>query len=296
MNRKNHLLIVLTCLNCVHTTHAVEKSADTQIITQDNGQESWDKLEEQCKLQNLRIHVGNITGNANRDAAIQREKIMQKVYAHNKDALLPDDPLWSFYDELINIRRDIVKDLRNLQPDDSESFSWTGLDTRFNKKIEEWVDSGKMTGLNVVEALREVKETFPHWYSTGNVPRLGLVLDPANPRPIKDLVTAWDQDRHFLATKYPDIAEQRRDLDRKLWAHELNSSIKNEDRWIGKIGAGIPQLDESNTQMGRDMKETVLNTICDNLMGEDQDLKEKTKTLLQQAPALNQMVFYSPED
>ena len=252
MNRKNHLLIVLTCLNCVHTTHAVEKSADTQIITQDNGQESWDKLEEQCKLQNLRIHVGNITGNANRDAAIQREKIMQKVYAHNKDALLPDDPLWSFYDELINIRRDIVKDLSNLPPDDSKSFSWTGLDTRFNKKIEEWVDSGKIKGikgLNVVEALKDVKQAFSYWEGAHGL-SLDLALNPTGSWTTKDQVTNDDQDRHFLATKYPDIAEQRRDLDRKLWAHELNSSIKNEDRWIGKIGAGIPQLDESNTQMG----------------------------------------------
>jgi hypothetical protein len=93
MNRKNRILTMLSCLNCVHTTHAVEKtSADTQIIAQDNGQESFDELLEQCKLQNLRLYVGSLTGNPDRDAAIKKEKTMQKLYAQFR------------HDSIVNIR------------------------------------------------------------------------------------------------------------------------------------------------------------------------------------------------
>jgi hypothetical protein len=61
MNRKNLILTMLACQNCVHTTHAVEKSAETQTINQDNGQESLDELTEQFNLQNPRNAIPQST-------------------------------------------------------------------------------------------------------------------------------------------------------------------------------------------------------------------------------------------
>ena len=43
------------------------------------------------------------------------------------------------------------------------------------------------------------------------------------------------------------------------------------------------------------MKETILDTIRNNLIGEDQDLAKKTKTLLKQDPVLAQKVSDAPE-
>lgn len=43
------------------------------------------------------------------------------------------------------------------------------------------------------------------------------------------------------------------------------------------------------------MKETVLNTIRNNLIGEDDDRREKTIALLKQDPVLTQMVLDGPD-
>ncbi len=299
MNRKNIILTMLACLNCVHTTHAVETSEYIQDQdTMDSDLESLDKLEEQCKLQNLRISIEEIyKGTPNRDAAIKREIIMQKVYKHKKTELLPNDPLCSFYEDLRNIRGEVVKDLRKLGPDDSESFALE--DARFYAKIKKWVRSGKITGLIVditrknncvVVPLDEADETFPNWLSNGNVPSLALTLNPRDPQTIRQRLTPYEQDMKELQKKYPGIAKQRRDVYRKMWAYDLNSSIKNEDQWIGNIEAGLQELDESNTEIGQDMKETVLDTLRNNLIGANQNRKARTIALLAKNPVLKQMV------
>jgi ribosomal protein L20 len=293
MNRKNIILTMLACLNCTHTTHAVEKSEDIQQADQDNGQESLDKLKEQCKLQTLRLYVGMETGNPDRDAAIQREEIMQKLYAHKKDALLPDNPLWSLYESLTNIKRDIAKDLRTLQPDDSEGFAWTGLDTMFNNKIKELVDSGKMKGIKV-KALYDIDKDLDLlcWDIIRNAPRLSGLFDVNEVQYIKGYMPYYQD---VQLTKYPDIEKKRRGVYRKLWVHDLNSGIKNEDQWIGNIGAGLQQLNKSNTEIGRDMLGTVVITLRNNLLGTDKDLKERTIALLQQDPVLKRMIWSGPK-
>ena len=334
MNHKNLILTMLACLNCMHTTHAVEKSEDMKIqqVDQNNGQESWDELEEKCKLQNLRIRVAQETGNPDWDAVIQREEIMQKVYARMKGEYTPGDPFWSLYAGLECISCEIVEDVSKLQPNDREGFSARGLDIRFNNKIKKWVKDGKIKGIKdlddlaargdvyddvdepsgnavlavlqeglarlsenaYVEALRDMEDMkldLVHWEHIGCVPGLDL-LGPNRLFFNKEkFALSCDQYMQNLKKKYSDIAHQRRDLYKKRWVHHLNSGIKNEERGrMGNIGAELQELAKSNTQIGQDMKETVLNTIRDNLLGEGKDLKEKTEALLKQDPVLEQEI------
>jgi hypothetical protein len=349
MNRKNRILTMLAFLNCVHTTHAVEKIEKSEDVNiqqdgQNNALESWDALEAQCTLQNLRIFVAQKTGNPDWDAVIQKEKTMQKVYARMKGEYTPDDPFWSLYEGLECISYEIVDDSSKRDPNDRKGFSARGLDIRFNNKIKKWVKDGKIKGIkdlddlaargNVdddvyddvdepsgnafldmlkdldrlsenayVEALRDMEDMkldLVYWDNKGIVPGLDLLgpnwdhtgvdlLDPKRPFCTKEeFALSCDQYMQNLEKKYPDIAHQRRGVYKKKWAHDLNSGIKKGEAWIANIGDVILLLAKSNTQTGRELKETVLDTLRNNLLGADQDLIEKTNTLLQQNPVLEQ--------
>ncbi len=292
--QKNLILTMLACLNCVHTTHAVEStSAGTQI------RESLDKLKEQYRLQDLRMTADRTLI---RDAAIKKEKIRQKAYALLKNELPSDDPRRSWHDSLINISREVVEELSNPQPDNRERIAASHL---FNKKIEEYVKSGKITWLKVDHPEEHLAhemalhDVIPGLSWTGPCRTLSgqdlsnicleNVFSPGNPPNTKERIIRAHAEIQALANKYPDIAKKRRALYRKLWADSINSGIKNGAPWIDNIVPGLQQLDDSKTETGKDMKETILHTLHDALIGKDQDLAEKTERVLEDTPVLGQI-------
>jgi hypothetical protein len=248
------------------------------MINQGNGQESVDALKAQCQLHNLGIYVGRLEKDVEmqRGEGIKKEQTIQKVYEHKKDASLLNDSRRSFYDELIDKGHNAIKELRNLQPHEVERF--------LEEREKAWRD-------NKID-----DPDSPDWNSMGEYPPMMLMLAfmPAGPDGLyEEEMTRLAQEMTHLETKYPDIAKQRWNLYRKLGAITLNELIKHDkfNDTMFTIRNGIHRLDQSNTETGREMKETILDTIRNNLIGEDKNLKEKTKTLLAKDEPLTQMVL-----
>jgi hypothetical protein len=140
---KNRLLIVLACLNCVHTTHAVEKSENMNI--QHAGQDSLETLRVQYPFQGMLCSAMYMLKDPDmmHDALIKGATIMWELDKHVTDALSQDDPARPDYEALVSIRREIVEEIKSLNKNDlinadltSDSLFASHLDKRLDKKLQ----------------------------------------------------------------------------------------------------------------------------------------------------------------
>ena len=325
-NTKNFLLTILACLSGVHTTHAVERMSKA---TQKVDSEPMDKLRVRVVFQQRR-YTNVCTSDAVQtgDLAIAKDALDQywdakmAMVAHTKDRLQPNSPDWYAADALYSGVRDMRNSVHSLPATvltDSHQCDFLNM---IEAKIQELFETGKIQGLEAslqkIRAAGTIKRCYtsalcwaypdlepcfqfnmPYTYPHPPV-KLGHdytpVPEPMHLHSLARRATVYDAQIDDLERKYPDIATQIVDWEKMMWKRDLIRRIKNDTLGAPQIlGKFLESLGASDSKIAQEAWNTILNTLRHSLIGEDQDLAEKTKTLLANDGVLTQMVFEGPE-
>jgi hypothetical protein len=318
MNRKNLILTMLACLNCVHTTHAVES---TPKATQEVDSQTMDKLRILWAFQNRRCND------------VSPSDAVQKA--------IPKDALLEGMRDIINclhslpetvLTKDCCRGVTKMLEDKTQELCETGQITDPVKeeaykalRAAQYlcVDYGTMSDNTVYDAHMAVFNAYMKTQTYTNslhpprpytdmlrtaYPDLAQCLEVTHlllplRMTLKDMVRSpdtrvmetalrFDAAIGNLGSKYPDIAKQVVDWDKAMLAKELISDIKNgaiaeEGQHLGEL---LERLGASNSKIAQEAWNTILNTIRHSLSGEDQDLREKMQTLWEYNPVLRQEI------
>jgi hypothetical protein len=320
MNGKNFILTMLACLNCVHTTHAVES---TPKATQEVDSETMDKLRILWALHERRcrdfptisvIHKGDIT---------QVTWVLHKGRHGNfRDIAITND-IAIAKDALLEGLRDIINCLHSLPETVLTKNHCRGVTDMLTTKTKELCQAGsifypmqgyKYNDNNKIEFFYASRSYYPPSPYTDllrtGYPDLAQYFDVTyhkllpprlNLRHLLRLSDTWvtqatkfDARIDGLGTKYPNIAKQIVDWEKMMWKSDIIEDIKNNT--IGKLtkrihlGEVMALLGASNSKITQEVWNTILNTIHHCLIGEDQDLAEKTERVLEHNPVLRQEI------
>jgi hypothetical protein len=99
------------------------------------------------------------------------------------------------------------------------------------------------------------------------------VLESASYLHIGRVVSDREKDIKNLENTHPDIAKQQWVLSKNEWRHSLNGRIDGGWFRISNLGDKIQRLYGANTKIGREMADTLLNTIRENLMDRNEHRK-----------------------
>jgi hypothetical protein len=109
------------------------------------------------------------------------------------------------------------------------------------------------------------------------------------------LLSDREKDIKNLENTHPDIAKQQWVCAKNEWRHSLNGRIDGKWFRISNLGDKIQWLYGSNTKIGQEMADTLLNTIRENLVGWNEYRKENTIDLLAKDPKLKEKAFYDQD-
>ena len=323
--QKNHLFIVLACLNCVHTTHAVENAPVATKIKGAIPEDFYKEKTVHYSFQGKCFNAGRKINDPDmmQDASVQAAQILLDLSTKLKDNMPHTNPHWPVIKAVKNIRRDIVNDLTNLKKADIEKLMqhqpvnnnndhvhnvYDYMSELFNTKLEEQVKAGKFPGLTVDMVNMALDRPYESaLYS--EIPRLDLYMTDLN----EDfLPTGFPFDHSlnllltnmfgaygfeiqmtklqtYLKNNYPDMVQPVWDMYKKVFRHQLNDYIRgNGDRF--DIGKAIEEK-LLNKPGIKQVTETILDTIRQNQnLDKDTYLHKRTVTVLDRSETLRRLV------
>lgn len=299
-NTKNLLLTILACLNCVHTTHAVESTSNKDTINKLCAHRSFQMRREYYARKENDQDVA-------RDALAQVAETTRKIVKLTKDDLNPNSPNWRVAEKLeqgMGSIRDHIQSLTNMN---LEKSLLGFLGHMIEGKIKKLVKQGQIPGVDV-DSVHHNRKKYPYQGYKSALCKAYPDLDQCFNRSVTlpeytslafllggealEHATYSDNQMNKLADLYPDTATAILDMEKNKWRSEIIGYIKADDSYmVSNLRQGIERLGESTTKLAQEVTRTVLGTMFNIIAGDDQDLKEKTEELLELDPDLRAMVL-----
>jgi hypothetical protein len=288
MNRKNRILTMLACLNCVHTTHAVES---TPVATDNTVQEDLKTLKRQYAVQAVFLGLLENSGDctAVKDAMVKQAEIRSKMTKQMARLHMHDPNVQMVVRILSEMPEEIKKEpIEHFKECFSSVCRTQFVTTRFNKKMEAVYGTKGTCDVNYYGPHgKTLYEEYPFL-----MPKFDNDDRHLMSCHIYSNLRLLDKVIKKLHTTDPDIEKQVEDMYIKAWERKINRDIvaANEQKmplapWIERF------LSDTAQDIGKLRKTIILHQMDDNLTGGDPIRKDATLDLLRKSQSIKEMVL-----